>query len=202
MRGAFCCPSLAGQSNGRGAHPTRATSPHPSTTRTTCRTSAMPTRPSPPTPSPATGACRDDVFLLTGTDEHGINIERIADRARCLTASSTSTSSPPPSKRCGERLDIQLRPLHPHDRARAQAVALDLWRRLQASGDLYRGTYEGAYCPRCEAYYQPDELVDDACPVHGLPCDTRARGKLVLPTVALSGTRSSDWCATPTSCSR
>ena len=34
-------------------------------------------------------------------------------------------------------------------------AALDLWQRLQASGDLYRGVYEGAYCPRCEAYYQP-----------------------------------------------
>jgi methionyl-tRNA synthetase len=31
--------------------------------------------------------------------------------------------------------------------------------------------YEGAYCPRCEAYYQPEALSNGDCPVHRLPCD-------------------------------
>jgi methionyl-tRNA synthetase len=56
------------------------------------------------------------------------------------------------------------------DPAHRRAV-LDLWQRLQASGDLYRGVYEGLYCPRCEAYYQLDELDGQDCPVHHLPCD-------------------------------
>src|SRR5207302_6153300 len=49
--------------------------------------------------------------------------------------------------------------------------ALALWDRLRSSGDLYRGVYEGAYCPRCEAYFTRDELIGDACPVHALPCE-------------------------------
>src|SRR5919205_126506 len=44
-------------------------------------------------------------------------------------------------------------------------------RSRSASGDLYRGTYEGDYCARCEAYYQPHELVAGRCPVHNLPCE-------------------------------
>jgi methionyl-tRNA synthetase len=39
------------------------------------------------------------------------------------------------------------------------------------SGDVYRGVYEGAYCSRCEAYYQINELVGADCPVHRLPCE-------------------------------
>ena len=48
--------------------------------------------------------------------------------------------------------------------AHRQAV-IALWERLRASGDLYRGIYEGTYCPRCEAYYQPEELDGQNCRV-------------------------------------
>jgi methionyl-tRNA synthetase len=110
------------------------------------------------------------VYLLTGTDEHGINVERAAAR-RGLSPRQHVNEISAAFKALWQRLDIQydrfIRTTDPDH----QATALDLWRRLQASGDLYRGIYEGAYCTRCEAYYQPDELVDDACPVHRLPCD-------------------------------
>jgi methionyl-tRNA synthetase len=110
------------------------------------------------------------VFLLTGTDEHGINIERAAGR-RGLAPQAHVDEISAAFKALWRKLDITydrfIRTTEPDHKERT----LDLWRRLQASGDLYRGTYEGAYCPRCEAYYQADELVGDACPVHRLPCE-------------------------------
>ena len=111
-----------------------------------------------------------DVFLLTGTDEHGINIERAAAR-RGISPQQHTDEISAAFKTLWSQLDIQydrfIRTTEPDHKR----TALDLWRRLQASGDLYRGTYEGAYCARCEAYYQADELTGDNCPVHALPCD-------------------------------
>jgi methionyl-tRNA synthetase len=44
-----------------------------------------------------------------------------------------------------------------------------LWRACEASGDLYRKTYEGLYCVGCEQFYPPAELIDGNCPEHGTP---------------------------------
>jgi methionyl-tRNA synthetase len=110
------------------------------------------------------------VFLLTGTDEHGINIQRAAEQ-RGVSPQQHADEFAAAFKALWQRLDIQYDRFIRTTEPEHKAVALDLWRRLQANGDLYRGAYEGAYCPRCEAYYTSDELVDDACPVHRLPCD-------------------------------
>ena len=111
-----------------------------------------------------------DVFLLTGTDEHGVNIDRVAaERGRSPTEHVDAVAAE--FRSLWSRLDIQYdRFIRTTEPAHHRAVVA-LWDRLRASGDLYRGLYEGDYCPRCEAYYQRDELVSSACPVHGLPCD-------------------------------
>jgi len=44
-----------------------------------------------------------------------------------------------------------------------------LWRACEASGDLYRKTYEGLYCVGCEQFYTGSELADGNCPEHGTP---------------------------------
>jgi methionyl-tRNA synthetase len=111
-----------------------------------------------------------DVFQLTGTDEHGVNIERIAAE-RGLSPQQHVDAVAASFRDLWAQLDISydrfVRTTEPaHERA-----ALELWRRLQSSGNLYRGVYEGAYCSRCEAYYQRDELVGADCPVHRLPCE-------------------------------
>jgi methionyl-tRNA synthetase len=42
-----------------------------------------------------------------------------------------------------------------------------LWRACRDAGDLYRGHYEGPYCPGCEEFCEPGELDDGRCPEHG-----------------------------------
>jgi methionyl-tRNA synthetase len=44
-----------------------------------------------------------------------------------------------------------------------------LWRACEASGDLYRKSYEGLYCVGCEQFYTPAELDGGNCPEHGVP---------------------------------
>jgi methionyl-tRNA synthetase len=44
-----------------------------------------------------------------------------------------------------------------------------LWRRCRAAGDFYLHSYEGAYCPGCEQFYTPGELIDGRCPEHDTP---------------------------------
>lgn len=111
-----------------------------------------------------------DVFLLTGTDEHGVNIERLASSAgRSPTEHVDSIASS--FRALWAQLDISYDRFVRTTEVAHQRAVLALWQRLQASGDLYRGTYSGAYCARCEAYYQPDELIGGVCPVHALGCD-------------------------------
>jgi methionyl-tRNA synthetase len=43
-----------------------------------------------------------------------------------------------------------------------------LWERTAAAGDLYRRSYAGLYCPGCEQFYEPAELVGGRCPEHGV----------------------------------
>jgi methionyl-tRNA synthetase len=107
-----------------------------------------------------------DVYFQTGTDEHGVNVRRAAEAHGAAPAAYAATVAQA-FRDLWQRLDVS------HDRfirtteddhARA---ALELWRRIEARGDFYRGVYEGAYCAKCEAYYQADDLRDDGtCPVH------------------------------------
>jgi methionyl-tRNA synthetase len=112
-----------------------------------------------------------DTFLVTGTDEHGVNIERIATQ-RGTTPRAHVDQIAASFQRLFPRLDVTYDGFVRTSSERHKRAALELWRRLQASGDLYRGTYEGDYCPRCEAYYaQADLLEGTLCPVHGLPTE-------------------------------
>jgi methionyl-tRNA synthetase len=45
----------------------------------------------------------------------------------------------------------------------------DFVQRIYDRGDIFESVYAGLYCPRCEAFYTEDELVDGMCPQHGIP---------------------------------
>jgi methionyl-tRNA synthetase len=52
---------------------------------------------------------------------------------------------------------------------RHAAAVSALWRACRQAGDLYTKDYTGLYCPGCEQFYGPDELVDGACAEHRTP---------------------------------
>lgn len=45
----------------------------------------------------------------------------------------------------------------------------EIFRRVEARGDIYKSKYAGHYCVSCEAFYQEEDLVDGNCPTHKMP---------------------------------
>jgi len=116
----------------------------------------------------------DDVFFLTGTDEHGQNIERAAARE--------SVSPLQLADRVVARYHDHWRTFGvSHDdfvrttEERHAAGVRELIRRLDEAGDLYTAKHEGWYCSPCELFYTEKELTaDKKCPVHGIPAEWKS----------------------------
>ena len=113
----------------------------------------------------------DDVFFLTGTDEHGQNIERIAAEKK-ITPKEYCDGVVAQFREAWRILDISNDYfVRTTDERHIQAVG-KFAAALLASGDVYRGQYKGWYCPRCEAFLQPEELLPEhLCPVHKRSCE-------------------------------
>jgi methionyl-tRNA synthetase len=108
----------------------------------------------------------EDVFFLTGTDEHG---EPVADAAHALGVAPQELAD-----RNAERFralapqldatnDFFIRTTDREHEQRVQEV-LSL---VRENGFVYEGTYEGWYCPRC-ADFKPDNEIEagNRCPIH------------------------------------
>ncbi len=113
----------------------------------------------------------DDVFFLTGTDEHGQNIERIAAE-RGVSCQAYCDGIVARFRELWRLLNISNDYfVRTTDQRHIEAVQR-FARVLLASGDVYKGKYEGWYCPRCEAFYEEQELLPDhLCSVHKRPCE-------------------------------
>jgi methionyl-tRNA synthetase len=119
-----------------------------------------------------------EAYLLTGTDEHGQNIERIA-REKGIPEQEHCDRIAAVFKELWERLDIRYdRFIRTTEEVHRRGV-LKLWSRLVAAKTpdgreaVYRGKYAGFYCPRCEGFKDEDELVQpgNVCPDHERPCE-------------------------------
>lgn len=111
----------------------------------------------------------DDVFLLTGTDEHG---QKVLDKAnaRGLDPKThaddlVATAWKPVMERLGISYDIFMRTTEPWHGEAVQAVLTQ----LHAQGLLYQDTYVGWYSPAAERFWTEKDLIDGKCPETGLP---------------------------------
>ncbi len=104
----------------------------------------------------------NDVFFLTGTDEHGQKIERTAQAAG-KEPKAFCDSIVPKFKDAWKKLDISydhfIRTTDPEHEERVQSVMQTLFEK----GDIYKGTYEGWYCTPCETYWTDLQLEDGKC---------------------------------------
>jgi methionyl-tRNA synthetase len=119
-----------------------------------------------------------DVFFLTGTDEHGQNIERIA-REKGVSEQEHCDRVSAAFRALWERYDIRYdRFIRTTEDVHRRGV-LKLWERLRAAKTpdgrdaVYRGKYAGWYCPRCEGFKDEEELRQpgNVCPDHERPCE-------------------------------
>ena len=107
-----------------------------------------------------------DVFFLTGTDEHGQKVERAAQNAGVKTdafANDVAASFRQVSRDLDITNDDFIRTTEPRHHRAAQ----ELWRRVAANGDIYKGDYEGWYCTVDEIFVPETQLVDGKCPTCG-----------------------------------
>jgi methionyl-tRNA synthetase len=119
-----------------------------------------------------------DVFFLTGTDEHGQNIERIA-REKGISEQEHCDLVSAAFRALWGRYDIRYdRFIRTTEEVHRRGV-LKLWQRLRAAKTpdgrdaVYLGRYSGWYCPRCEGFKDEEELHQpgNVCPDHERPCE-------------------------------
>jgi methionyl-tRNA synthetase len=107
-----------------------------------------------------------DVFFLTGTDEHGQKVARAAQKAGKDTKKFADEVSDAFRKMCAD-LSISNDDFIRTTEPRHYAAAQEIWNRVQKAGDIYKGEYEGWYCTVDEIFVPEAQLVDDKCPTCG-----------------------------------
>src|SRR3990170_252738 len=117
----------------------------------------------------------EEVFHLTGTDEHGLKLQRAAEAAG-TSPQDWVDQMEPRWREVWARLDISYDDYIRTTEPRHEAAVRRLLTAVYENGreDIYLGTYEGLYCVSCEAYYTEDELVNGMCPIHGTPVEAMA----------------------------
>jgi methionyl-tRNA synthetase len=107
----------------------------------------------------------EQVFFLTGTDEHG---EPVADAAHALGVQPQELADRNAERfralapRLGASNDFFIRTTDPQHMAKVQEIL----ERVRERGYVYKGTYEGWYCPRCADFKADNEIEDGRCPIH------------------------------------
>jgi methionyl-tRNA synthetase len=108
----------------------------------------------------------EDVFFLTGTDEHG---EPVADAAHAqgMSPQALADINAAKFKALMPQLDVSndffIRTTDPEHKAKVQEVL----QRVHDNGHVYKGMYEGWYCPRCADFKVENEILEgNRCPIH------------------------------------
>ena len=108
----------------------------------------------------------DDVWFLMGNDEHSQNVAAAAE-AKGLTPIAHCDEMEPGFRKAWAALDISFDDFIRTTQERHREAVLEILRRVEAKGDIYKGRYEGWYCVGCEAFVPDKDLVDGFCPNHG-----------------------------------
>ncbi len=108
----------------------------------------------------------EDVFFLTGTDEHG---EPVADAAHAQGLEPRELADRNAERfkalmpQLGASNDFFIRTSDPEHEQRVQEVL----QRVHDNGHVYKGLYEGWYCPRCADFKVENEILEgNRCPIH------------------------------------
>ena len=108
----------------------------------------------------------EDVFFLTGTDEHGQKIKKCAEETgrgpQAFVDEMSGTF-----RNLWRRLNVSNDDFLRTTESRHEKVCQAVFQKISDSGDIYRGKYEGLYCVDCESFYMEKDIGDGNCPVHG-----------------------------------
>ena len=104
-----------------------------------------------------------DVFMLTGTDEHGQKIEEYAKAAGVTPKEYVDKVSGEIRSICDILNTSYDRFIRTTDEQHEKVVQ-KIFKKLYEQGDIYKGHYEGMYCTPCESFWTESQLVDGKCP--------------------------------------
>ena len=109
----------------------------------------------------------NEVFFLTGTDEHGKKIENVA-KENNQNPKEFVDSMLIKFKEAWTQLNINYdRFIRTTDKDHEEVVQ-NILQKIYDNKDIYLGEYEGYYCTSCEAYYVENDLKDLKCPIHNI----------------------------------
>jgi methionyl-tRNA synthetase len=113
----------------------------------------------------------EDVFFLTGTDEHGKKIQESAEKAG-KTPKQFVDEMAAKFKEAWKCLNIKYDRFIRTTDSDHEALVQEVIKKCDKTGDIYKGQYEGLYCVGCEAYYTEKECPDKICQIHKKPLET------------------------------
>lgn len=105
----------------------------------------------------------NDVFFLTGTDEHGQKVEKSAI-SRGKTPQEFCNEVSQKFRNLKEILNLSNDDFIRTTENRHKKCAGEFWQVLEKNGWIYKDVYEGWYAVRDEAFYSEDEITDGKAP--------------------------------------
>ncbi len=103
-----------------------------------------------------------DVFFLTGSDEHGLKIQQKAEEAG-VTPIEYTDKIVASFQNLWKKLNISNDDFIRTTQERHIQVVQEIFRRIYAKGDIYKGKYTGLYCTPCESYWTEHQLDENGC---------------------------------------
>ena len=104
-----------------------------------------------------------DVHFLTGTDEHGMKVEKSAKEAG-VTPKELADRVVTRFEDISKLLNISNDDFIRTTEERHKEAVRHIWNTVKANGDIYLGHYEDWYCTPCETFLTESQLIDEKCP--------------------------------------
>lgn len=111
-----------------------------------------------------------DVHFLTGTDEHGLKIQQIAEK-KGVTPQEYVDEIVDGVKKLWATMEISYDDFIRTTEERHVRRVQDIFNKMNAKGDIYKGEYEGWYCTPCESFWTESQLENGNCPDCGRPVE-------------------------------
>ncbi|MBE7705307.1 MAG: methionine--tRNA ligase [Cyanobacteria bacterium SIG29] len=108
----------------------------------------------------------DKAYMLTGTDEHGIKIQKTAS-AKGITPKELCDENFSKFEKAWAELEISYDQIIRTTDEKHRKVVKQIFKKLLENGDIYKHSYTGLYCSGCECFLNPKDLTEDGlCPDH------------------------------------